>query len=192
MIKHLKQENYKTSKWSGGTTTEIAIYPPTELYADRNFIYRISSATIDLEKSDFTELPNYNRFITPLDNTITLLQEREYTLSPLTIHYFSGSTPTTSIGKCTDFNLMINKDYTGSLETFTIKNELEIKDIKKTENIIIFSAFGTVNIGDIGFCEKESLLISDFEGSVVLESSDDASVLVSRVYCKSPFSLSRK
>ena len=49
-----KEENYSVSEWSGGKTKELAIYPPKCRYADRDFIFRLSSATVELDESDFT------------------------------------------------------------------------------------------------------------------------------------------
>ncbi len=182
MIKQIKATDYKTSTWSGGTTTQIVIHPETELYENRNFAYRISSATIDLEESDFTPLPKYKRFITPLDNKITLAHGKEQiALSPLEIHSFSGATQTKSMGKCTDFNLMIDNSLEGSLESLYVKDQIVIEAIKKTENIIIFSVKGMFKINEFLNKEKETLVISDFEGNLTLTSNEGASILIARV-----------
>ena len=52
-----KEENYKLSKWSGGSTRELAIYPANAEYLDRDFLWRLSSADSDKEESSFTKLP---------------------------------------------------------------------------------------------------------------------------------------
>ena len=67
---HLKSDNYVVSTWSGGTTTQIGIAPQGAIYADRNFMWRVSSATVDLEVSDFTALPDYDRLIATLEGEI--------------------------------------------------------------------------------------------------------------------------
>ena len=41
------------SSWSGGRTTEIFIFPVGERYSDRNFLFRISTAEVELDSSDF-------------------------------------------------------------------------------------------------------------------------------------------
>jgi len=48
MIRKLTQSEYRTSSWSGGTTTQIAIFPPEAEYADRDFLWRVSSAAVEL------------------------------------------------------------------------------------------------------------------------------------------------
>ena len=50
----LTQKDYVVSQWSGGTTTQIAIAPQGAQYGDRTFLWRLSSATVDLDASDFT------------------------------------------------------------------------------------------------------------------------------------------
>ena len=55
---HLTKDDYVVSQWSGGTTTQLAIAPSGAQYGDRAFLWRLSSATVDLEESDFTPLPD--------------------------------------------------------------------------------------------------------------------------------------
>ena len=45
---------------SGGTTTQIAIFPSDTPYSTRDFLWRVSSAVVTDEKSIFTPLPDYN------------------------------------------------------------------------------------------------------------------------------------
>lgn len=56
-IKVITKEQQKTSTWSGGTTTQLAIYPEDADYGKRNFTWRLSSATVEAEESVFTSLP---------------------------------------------------------------------------------------------------------------------------------------
>ena len=62
----LTQDQYLTTLWSGGTTTQMAIAPEGAVYADRDFLWRFSSAKVELEHSDFTPLPDYVRLIAVL------------------------------------------------------------------------------------------------------------------------------
>ena len=59
----LTEEDYVTTNWSGGTTTQLAIAPQESVYANRDFLWRFSSAKVILEHSDFTPLSDYNRLI---------------------------------------------------------------------------------------------------------------------------------
>lgn len=46
--KLLTQENYVTTLWSGGTTTQLAIAPEGAVYADRDFLWRFSLSLIHI------------------------------------------------------------------------------------------------------------------------------------------------
>lgn len=109
-IRHLTPADYRTSRWSGGTTTEIFIWPADADYAARRFAVRISSATVELEESDFTALPGVTRYIVPLAGGFTLThpEGQPVIMEPLDAPYrFSGEIPTHCVGKATDFNLML-------------------------------------------------------------------------------------
>lgn len=115
---HLHPTDFKTSHWSGGTTTELYLYPENGSYAQRDFKFRISSATVEPEESDFTLLPGVERFITPLAGGFTLTHPgcAPVNLPALADPYrFSGEIPTHCVGKATDFNLML-KGCAGKME----------------------------------------------------------------------------
>lgn len=119
---HLKPDNYVVSTWSGGTTTQIGIAPQGAVYAHRDFLWRISSATVDLEVSDFTPLPDYDRLIATLEGEIDVTHNggEAIHLAPYCVHSFDGGWETRSAGKCRDFNLMTRKGVcTGRMEAIT-------------------------------------------------------------------------
>jgi environmental stress-induced protein Ves len=98
----------KTSRWSGGTTTQLAIFPETADYAARDFQWRISTARVESEESVFTPLPGFNRIIMVLEGHLTLTHEGNGTfeLGPLEQNSFLGDWTTRSCGRVTDFNVM--------------------------------------------------------------------------------------
>lgn len=109
-ILHLTNKDYKTSTWSGGTTTELFIWPQDANYATRVFSFRVSSASVDLAESDFTALPGVQRWITPLLGGFTLTHPgcAPVEMGSLDAPYcFSGEIATHCVGKATDFNLML-------------------------------------------------------------------------------------
>ncbi|QAT43362.1 HutD/Ves family protein [Aminipila luticellarii] len=120
--KAYKKEEYKEGKWSGGTTTELAIYPKNSVYSDRNFIWRLSSATVELEESDFTPLPDYDRILIVLRGEAVLSHKevRVIRLAAYEQDRFSGSYQTRSFGQITDFNLMVRKGNQGFAEVMTV------------------------------------------------------------------------
>ena len=111
MWRHLTAADYRSSRWSGGTTTELAIAPAGADYGARDFLWRVSSATVELEQSDFTALPDYRRLIATLEGEIRLRHNggESVTLPPLRVHAFDGAEETRSSGRCRDFNLMLRK-----------------------------------------------------------------------------------
>lgn len=118
-VQKITKSQFKVSEWSGGKTEEIFIYPPDAQYCERNFSVRISTATVDLERSDFTDLPGVHRLISPLNGTIRL-EEREthrvlVELQPFEVFRFSGDTPITSFGRCRDFNVMTKGAFSSGL-----------------------------------------------------------------------------
>lgn len=109
-MKILHLRDFHTTCWSGGTTTELYLYPENGSYARRDFQFRISSATVETEESDFTILPGVERLITPLKGGFILTQPDRppVELRALGTPYrFSGDVPTHCVGRATDFNLML-------------------------------------------------------------------------------------
>lgn len=150
----LRKEDYRTTEWSGGTTTELSIAPEGSVYADRDFVWRLSSATVDVEESEFTALPDYNRIIMTLRGGIRLAHNKGdwLELPEFTPHFFDGGDETVSIGKVIDFNLMMRKgDCTGEAVPL-IMNEQEEKlagdclsgDIQIFETALIYCYEGTL------------------------------------------------
>lgn len=121
----IRKEDIKTSNWSGGTTSELFIFPTNSLYKDLNFGFRLSRATIEVEESIFTPLPNVKRQLMLLDGELELIHEGYHTkkLKPLQFDTFSGSWNTKSIGKATDFNLMMLGNTTGSFSVMKAKKK---------------------------------------------------------------------
>ena len=107
----LRERDYIVSRWSGGSTTQLAIAPDDALYADRSFLWRVSSAGVELEASDFTALPEYWRLLATLEGEISLRHDggEPLHLRPLEVHGFDGAWATQSFGRCRDFNLMLRK-----------------------------------------------------------------------------------
>lgn len=123
VIRIIKKDEYIKSTWSGGTTTQIGIYPADAEYKDRDFLWRISSATVDLEESTFTLLPDYDRIIMTLKGNMELAHNggNPVTLEPFEIHEFDGADHTLSRGRVVDFNLMLRKNLCrGFVHTFML------------------------------------------------------------------------
>lgn len=118
----LKSGSFTTTKWSGGSTTKLFIYPSTSDYKALDFDFRLSSANIESEKSDFTRLPGVSRKIMVLDGEIEITHLNHYrkNLKKFDIDSFQGEWETTSFGQCTDFNLMTTGHTSGDIEAILI------------------------------------------------------------------------
>lgn len=127
MMVIVRQKNsFQESRWSGGKTIELYLYPEDGSYHDRRFSYRLSTATVENEQSHFTSLPGYRRILIPLDNPITidnLTKTETVHLVPFESYRFSGSDDVMSYGACRDFNLMFNHQYQGYLSLMTDDRE---------------------------------------------------------------------
>lgn len=117
------QDQFQTAVWSGGTTTQLAIAPEGAAYADREFLWRLSSAAVEADHSDFTPLPDYNRLISVVEGDLDLRigAGDRFPLRRLTVCSFDGGTPVESWGRCVDFNLMLRKGRCqGSVQSLTL------------------------------------------------------------------------
>ncbi|MGE5631540.1 MAG: HutD family protein [Caulobacteraceae bacterium] len=121
-IRIVKRDAQKVSEWSGGTTTELAIYPEGADYKTRNFKWRLSSARVDVEESTFTSLPGIWRLIMIIDGEMLLEHENHHraSLKPFEQDSFSGSWTTLSKGKAKDFNLMLAEGCEGEIKAIEV------------------------------------------------------------------------
>ena len=118
----IRKEEQSRSEWSGGTTTQLAIYPADSDYKLRTFKWRISTARVDSDESTFTPLPGIHRYLMILDGNIKLIHEgrRELEMKPFAKDEFEGDWITKSIGRCTDFNLMTKQgEFCGALDVIS-------------------------------------------------------------------------
>lgn len=151
-----KEENYSVSEWSGGKTKELAIYPPECRYADRDFIFRLSSATVELDESDFTLLPDYNRVLMVLKGSVVLTYDgkRSVHLNELEQDSFDGASDTKSFGRITDYNLMVRKGCDGkvdvlkpALDALDPENTLETEHSRRIHALYCKEGYCVVNAG---------------------------------------------
>ncbi len=101
----------RVSRWSGGQTSEIALWPPGSSYASRDFLWRLSSATVECGHSVFTALPDYERYIALLSGSLALsvCGQPYKELERMAPFCFDGADPVESRGCAVDCNLMLRK-----------------------------------------------------------------------------------
>lgn len=101
------------STWKGGKTEELCIVPEDASLQERNFDLRISSATIDLERSEFSDFTGYRRYLMKLEGDITLLiDDKTIIIKGDEAFEFMGDEKVISLSKepSRDFNVIIKKD----------------------------------------------------------------------------------
>ena len=183
--KLLTKEDSVTPSWSGGTTTQLAIAPEGEVYANRSFLWRLSSATVETDHSDFTPLPDYDRFLSVLEGKIQLkIDAREaFPLVPGEVVAFDGGAPVESWGRCIDFNLMVRKGACrGTVNTLRREDSFEEDWQAEGDTLAVYCAQGTVRLPEEGLEAKagQMLLCREAHGGPVrLEGSGGRLLLVS-------------
>ncbi|SHE27481.1 HutD protein [Tissierella praeacuta DSM 18095] len=193
--KLIKENDYITTEWSGGKTTQLFIYPEDSNYDARNFKFRLSSATVELGESEFTKLEGIHRFITPLNGELKLTHNhKDYiNLKPFQIYEFDGGINTTSYGIVKDFNLMLGNGVKGELESIYIDREYSlIKENQSNFNEIFYFIYAYNNIVYISF-NKEINIIKPFEIFLIklngnldlnlnINSQNPSDILLARIY----------
>lgn len=108
-IIYIKKQDALISNWSQGETRQYFIYPETAEYKDKNFIFRLSSASIDSVPATFTKFNNYTRFLAMLDQdlALTINQQKKHG-KVLDIVEFQSDDDVISMSRGNDFNLMVN------------------------------------------------------------------------------------
>ena len=90
----LRVNDFQVSDWSGGKTKQLYLSPPTGHYGKRDFDYRLSTATVELAESQFSDLSGFHRILMSLDHTLHLhnaSRQEETVLAPFTPYFFEGS-----------------------------------------------------------------------------------------------------
>ena len=106
--------------------------------------------SVEIEKSEFTSLPGVTRKIVILDGEIRINHHNHYakTLSKFDVDAFKGDWKTTSVGTCTDFNLMTTLKTNSELTAVEIEeNQLLDYPVKPGWDwLIIYLYSGQINI----------------------------------------------
>jgi environmental stress-induced protein Ves len=153
----------KTTAWSGGTTSELFIFPEESEFKSGDYKLRLSIATVEVEESTFTSLPDVNRTLMVLNGQLKLSHEghHETVLNPLEKDKFLGDWNTKSWGKVTDFNLMTKGDCSGILNGYELSQKQTFSIKAKEQYTFIHNRKGSLKIGEINLSTGESVLIRE-------------------------------
>lgn len=138
--KIISKKDFITYKWSGGETVQLAIYPEDANFKNKDFSWKISSANFTSTQSKFCDFTGYQRYILPIEGSLTLQHERLYNreLNKYEVEYFDGSWSTFSKNSidCRNYNFMVKN---GSLANMQILKEGHDYLMKESEMVSLFS-----------------------------------------------------
>jgi len=185
----IKSDQHKTSTWAGGTTTELFIYPETSCYKSLDFNFRLSSATVELEKSNFTPLLGVSRKLMILDGEIEILHENHYSkkLKKFDIDEFEGAWKTSSVGKCVDFNLMTRGVVESDIFSISLKKGESDKISASDKFTFLYLYKGQIRINlnhEFFFLEEGDLLFLHSEKKFLIygDAVMDVQLVVTKVF----------
>ena len=173
----ISPQEFSVSHWAGGKTTQLYIYPDSADYAKRDFLFRVSSATVECEHSDFTSLPGIKRIIMLLNGQLDLRYEGhgERRLLPYEQDTFDGGWNTSSDGCATDFNLMLQHGADGSLSVVDLAASRSQTFCSTTDLLLLYAAEGNCQCfgeGQTLSLTAGSLAAISGEGMLTLENFD--------------------
>lgn len=200
----IREQDQKTSRWSGGTTTELFLHPKNGSYAESNFLFRLSSAYCQDSESVFTSLPGVKRILMVLDGRTSLCHQgkRRVTLEPGDQDRFTGDESIKSVGSCVDFNLMMKQDTDGNLFYRKLQEDEKLSlgdfSVKKKPNLADGCYFGLYLVKGKAFlvrrhkvdkiilkehdfcmfCEGENL------GSWYIKGEKESQIVLAQIECK--------
>lgn len=140
----------RVTNWSGGTSSEVYIWPETAEYGKRDFLFRVSTAAADTDEiSPYTDLPGVERHLLMLKGTAEVVHKNRYSmyLTPYgEVDTFDGGWETYAKGRVRDFNLMTRDGCKGSLSV--LERDTEISLDEDVTHALLFCGEGTANVSD--------------------------------------------
>jgi|TARA_B110000495_G_C22879422_1_gene512906 environmental stress-induced protein Ves len=184
--KTIKASSFKSSLWSGGSTTELFIYPALSKYATRNFNFRLSTATVNVEESTFTSLPGTTRTLMVLDGEMTLAHKAQHTakLCRFDSDNFNGDWETSSKGKCVDFNLMTVGDTEGTVEYLLVNKgkQILLSFSDNIQHLLIYVYSGQIKIEDATIETGDLAIFENPTKSIEIISVEKCDLIISKIF----------
>ena len=169
-MKLVPKESQKVSEWTGGTTTELLIFPENSTVSEQNFEYRISTAKVLAEKSEFTLFPNHARKLAILEGKLKIQHNQSawYFLESGDQNTFSGDWKTRSEGQVVDFNVIYSDEYQVEMDFVS-----QIHCMPKMDEIELFGVYCINGMGRLnGISIHEGDFVCVQEVGLKVESSE--------------------
>lgn len=169
------EKDYKISKWSGGDTTELYLWPEEGDYKSGEFKLRISSATVDTEESEFTKLPGVERYLMIFKGHLDLIHgdKEKVHLEPYETDHFDGGISTHSFGRVVDFNLMLKNGAKGRMEALCLEeNQEAVFGPEERENFLaLYVREGELEIQGICIKENQTAVIKNWGDKLLVRNA---------------------
>jgi environmental stress-induced protein Ves len=159
-------------------TTQLYISPAVASFADRDFDLRVSTATVEVEESEFTPLPGFSRKLMILKGELFIehLNQHAVFLKPFDQDQFLGDWQTKAKGKVIDFNV-IYKSAIDPLLSHQSISKGNSSQITTSDFVLMYIFEGCVTIGEETFKSGEIAIISE-EKSVELSAIEYSEVIL--------------
>jgi uncharacterized protein len=149
-MKIVTEADFLISDWSGGKTTQLFIFPEGTTLSGRDFDWRISSAVVETEESDFTSFEGYERILIPLKGKLEMEHQTpngiiQQNVNQFELARFSGSWPTKGKGKLTDFNLIFKPSYHPKVQISYFTEETRTSLEETTSVLFLLSGSVMIN-----------------------------------------------
>ncbi len=180
IVRYFPSSSFHPATWAKGTTTELVKFPLESDFLKRDFIFRVSTATVEAEESTFSDFSGLTRILMVLEGSLTLIHKGRYQkqLEAYEQDTFDGSWSTRSIGKVRDFNVMFNENASATLRAFSLQSN-QSEDISLSQKRVVFFVhtgkfrcgehiLETGSILDIEEMERSSITLTCIESGAIL------------------------
>ncbi|MCD6068844.1 MAG: hypothetical protein K0S33_3670 [Bacteroidetes bacterium] len=188
---HITPDKQVTTDWSGGSSTQLAIFPFESDFKEQTFIFRISTATTNTQNSVFTSFPGYQRLLMVLEGKLHLDHTDQYTtaLQPFDVDHFYGGWETKAEGQVRDFNVIFSEKDTEKaiLEKKEIsKGEAQLVSLQEFDFVGVFMLSGKTEAAETVLQENDFLLVerSLIENILPVKALETSTFLLVRIGLK--------
>ena len=125
----IRKSEQLTTAWAGGTTIQLAIHPVDASLAERNFAWRLSSATVT-QAGEFSQFRGYGRWLGLRQGAglnLTVDQQQMQLKAPQHMLWFSGDANTSAeliAGNVVDINLILAAGWQGGMQALTLNPQV--------------------------------------------------------------------
>lgn len=180
-IQVLKKENLITSVWTGGTTTQLYISPENADLSKKDFDFRISTATVVQEESDFTPMPGFGRKLMVLKGELQIEHAGHHSifLKAFEQDQFSGDWQTKSKGTVVDFNVIYRPEFHFDLfEKELIAGGEFLYETNLESMIYVFK--GSIEINSLNVTEGDFIWMENLQNTVIQAIQTSILIIVDR------------